>query len=252
MANHPYVTAWRSRECLCLVLLLAAGFLPTAALSQADRPNQVPGFPVSLEAGSTIFLASMALADVSGDGIDDILIGTTDGKIHVYTGTGGTPAKLWSFDTGAVGINSRASVADVDADGFPEVVVGTANLGAPVSHGGLYVINHLGQLQCQFLTRDVEPGPGGNGLRDHVLSTPALADLDGNDGGALEISFGAFDRFVRAIHHDCSLFWEVDVIDSIFSSAAIGDVNDDGQLDVVIGAAADSDQNLYAPGKPFH
>lgn len=239
-----------SRAHLMIGLLLAA--LPVASEAQfpsANPPYQA-GFPKTLN-GLQVEGSPVALGDLNKDGLPDIVVGARDGKVYAYTGFG---VKLWEYDTGNMGISGQAAIGDVDGDGFNEVVVGAAQVDDQNgADGGLYVISHTGQLQCAFQTADF-----GNGHRAGVYSSPALADLDRNDGGLLEILFGSWDHHIRAIHHDCQVLWDLSQIppppaladvyfDTVWSSPAIGDVNRDGQLDVVIGTDSRDNAPNFVP-----
>ncbi len=218
--------------CLTLscIFLLFTGvtFAPRAVAA----PDTQTGFPVFLDGDRTL-AGSVALGDVDGDGIDDIVVGSLDGVVHAYTGNG---AQLWRYPSGLMGVNSKPAIGDIDGDGDAEVVFGAADNTTPEdANGGLVVVNHLGQLVCQYVTNDSDS----TGFRDGVYASPAIANLDTSDD-ELEIAFGSWDRNVRVINHDCSLLWNEDVIDTTWSSPAIGDIDRDGQLDVVIGVASDS------------
>ena len=214
---------------LALVAVLAPG-------ASAGAQSNAPGFPITLS-GSGVGQSSIAIGDVDGDGLaDDIVVGGRDGVVYAYRGDG---SLIFTFDTGAAGIESRAAIGDVDADGFPEVVV-TAGSNIDPGPGRLVVLSHTGALQCDFIPLDLIP----DGVADGIIASAALADLDGNDGGRLEIVFGAWDAYVRAIHHDCTPLWQDFVLDTVYSSPAIGDLDGDGDLDVVTG----TDSHLF-PGE---
>ncbi|MCP3960104.1 MAG: hypothetical protein GY719_19840 [bacterium] len=219
---------------ISIVSLQVAAAGAALAGSPAANPDYQGFFPSQL-AGERVRSSSIALADVDGNGDADIVVGGSDGIVHVYDGDG---TELWTYDTGSMSIESKPAVADIDDDGSMEVVVTAGSNFTPDSDGGLYVLDHQGNLQCEFLPLD---SGDADLFLEGILSSPAVADLDGDDGGKLEIAFGAWDRFVRVIHHDCTLLWENFVIDTVWSSPAIGDIDRDGQLDVVIGVDSDDD-----------
>ncbi len=215
-----------SRAVRCAILVVVLTGTAVSAIDAATPSFQV-GFPVAVN-GERVQSSSVALGDLNNDGLPDIVVGGIDGKVHAYTSAG---VKLWDYDTGEMGVSGKAAIADVDGDGQPEVVIGAGSTSTPASHGGLYVISHNGVLQCSFQTGDFAH----DGWRDGVHSSPAVAELDFNDQGQLEIAFGAWDGYVRVINHDCSLVWETFVRDSVWSSPAIGDVDEDGFPEIVIG-----------------
>ena len=222
---------------LACLLLLA---VPTGALAQwqtVAMPDYQSGFPVALGA-SPVRLGSVTLADVDGDLVAEAVVAAVDGVVYAVNGSG---TILWSYDTGAMAIESKPAVADLDGDGTVEVVVTAGSTSTPSSHGGLYVLSHLGALECEYQTDD---DPDADTWREGVFSSPAVADLDAD--AQLEIAFGAWDRYVRVINADCSLLWETYVVDTVWSSPAIADLDGNDQLDVVIGADGDASGWLHA------
>jgi PGF-pre-PGF domain-containing protein len=63
----------------------------------------------------------LRIADIDGDGKNDVVVGASDGTVRTYTGSG---APIWQYNTGfqVLGIE----VADLDGDGVANVIAATA------------------------------------------------------------------------------------------------------------------------------
>jgi len=171
---------------------------------------------------------SVALGDLNRDGVDDIVIGGSDGKVHAYRGTG---AKLWEYDTGNASIEGKAAIGDINGDGWNEVVVGVGSTYTPDAPGGVWAFTHDGTPLWSYTSGDFND----DGVPDGVYSSPALADVDGNDNGKLEIIYGGYDAHIRVLNDEGTLLWEKFVRDSVWSSPAIGGIDHDGKLEIAIG-----------------
>lgn len=218
------------------------------ACPTSTNPSCAPGFPVEF-AGSGIpsdvgfvQFSSPAIArlGVVADAKLDIVVGTTTGYAVAYHGDG---SFLWARKTGTVPLQGKPAIADLDGDGNVEVVVGAGSPG--VVGGGVYVLRANGSIKCSFTALDGPPTGG-------VYSSPAVGHLDPGRPNEMQIVFGSFDQRVRAIRPDCSLWWVKagavdDVIDTVWTSPALYDVDGDGRLDVVIGI--DSGQGTLPNGR---
>ncbi len=133
-----------------------------------------PGWPRFVT--GTVQWSSVALADLDGDGILDVVAAGEDGAIQAWRGDGtavpGFPVRF----AADLSRGHSAVVADIDGDGHPEIVTGAAN--------GIVVLEHDGR------TKPGWPKPV------DVDRAPAAADLDGD--GDLEIVAYAENRSVYA------------------------------------------------------
>jgi len=240
------------RYALAWLVLVAASSLTCGAAQIACPTNTVPGcapgFPVEFSGPGVpsdigfVQFSSPAVArlGIVADAKQDIVVGTTSGHVVAYHGDG---SFLWAFKTGPVPVQGKPAIADIDGNGTLEIVVSAGDVA--VAGGGVYVLRANGTLKCAFTALD--PTYGGWG----VWGSPALGRLDPSQPTQLQIAFGSFDRHVRVLRPDCSLWWSKgvpeDVIDTIWSSPAVHDLDRDGVPDVVIGI--DSGQGVLPNGR---
>ncbi|MEO7326042.1 MAG: FG-GAP-like repeat-containing protein [Dokdonella sp.] len=207
------------------------------ACPPGTSPACLAGFPVEFSGGAIptdigyVRFSSPAVARLGlvADIGKDIVVGTTGGYVIAYHSDG---TFLWARKVASVEVPTKPAIADIDGDGVPEIVVGAAS--SSQNGGGVYVLRNNGTLKCSFTALDAVTGSG-NG----VYSSPALAHLDRARPLEMQIVFGSWDKHVRALNADCSLWWAKglsdDIVDTVWSSPAIYDMDNDGQLDVIIG-----------------
>lgn len=185
--------------------------------------SNVNGFPVATEGGG---VKTPTLADLDGDDALEIIITVRnwpDGLVAVYTGAGdifpGWPVRM-DYVPG-----SAAAVGDINGDEIPEIVA--------ESYYGLHAFTPDGALVDGF---PYYPGLG----RVFSYSTPVLADLD--DDGNREIICGdhSTENGSGAVHivdytGTSWVQWPKITVSWIYGSPAIGDINDDGLLDIAVG-----------------
>jgi hypothetical protein len=264
-----------------------------AAYLHRDQ-DMLNGFPRQLP-GHTDGESSPAFADLDGDNRNELIIGSSTGLVHAYrydpaSGAvselpgwpvrGDVPGFISShssapgYASGAVdhddggAIIAAVAVGDANHDGVPEVYA--ADLEGHVygwDPDGQRVFS--AQSNPAFSGKPLSPfvnvrqGPRARTQRG-FLGSPVLADLDGNDGGKLEVIAAGMDRHVYAWNDDGSpvsgfpvlavdhskvaavdsttnaITWNDDGADqlnqgAIVDTPAVGDISGDSRPEIIVG-----------------
>lgn len=119
-----------------------------------------------------------AVADLDGDGEEEILYASYDGRVHAFwldgTEHGGWPYPV--YDGGIYRFASEPVVADLDADGDAEVLFTSWAEKASTETGQLHVVDHLGNVLHEVALPAAFGSLGWNG----ALAAPTLDDIDGD------------------------------------------------------------------------
>ena len=189
-------------------------------------------------AGKIVVASTPAIADLDGDGWPEVVVGVgTDtntlghnGGVIVLTHDGrlvpGWPQMIGeaNADNYTDGVWSSPAIGDIDGDGKQEIVVGGFD-------HRVYVWRADGTLLLGWPRY----------VNDTVWSSPALADLDKD--GYLEIVIGSdcWEKqggYLHAYRYTGGELpgFPVLIDQAMFSSPAIGDLDGDGWLDIVVGS----------------
>ena len=156
-------------------------------------PQAASGAPLSEDYNLIQNIAANAVvADLDGDGQQEILLPSYDGKLHAWW-LDKTEHGAWPFVVPGSGFHfaSEPVVADLDNDGSPEVLFASWGENDNGESGKLYVLDAHGQ---QLFAVDL-PAPFG-GTWSGGLAAPTLADIDGD--GELEVIVNTVDAGVVA------------------------------------------------------
>lgn len=187
---------------------------------------------------ATEFHSAPAMTDLDGDGLPDLVVGTWRDKVKWFRNSGTRRAPVWTLaDSSLVtltrGSNAVPSLADLTGDGLVDLIIGEAS-------GELNFYRNVGTRDApkfelvsdQFLGIDV-------GRR----STPTLADMDGD--GKTDLLIGTETGGIELWRNAGGAGPITFVRDTTFtvptfdlSVPAVGDIDGDGDLDLMVGVGS--------------
>jgi subtilisin family serine protease len=224
-----------------------------------DDHTAYPNFPVSVGGAC---LGTPAIADLNNDGIHEILVATLNGNLNAINSA--TGQNISGFPVAMEGGSQNPiTVANLDSDTQPEIIVTTSTAGyiLAYNHDGTahFSKNVGGQIKTGAVVADVNNDgtkeiivigaagivnvltPTGANLPNTPINinqavecTPTVARFDGDNYAG--IIFGDTNGFLHSVRVDGneSANFPIDINGNIKVSAALSDIDQDGDFDIVI------------------
>ena len=217
-----------------------------------------------------------AFADLNGDGLIDLTVGSRDGKLYYFENVGSSTAPKWIekdeiFSGISVPGNSAPTFADLNGDGLFDLTVGSRD-------GKLYYYCNIGnqtnpkwKLDETMFPAWIEDvwdgrGPHYEGVWVGNYSKPSFADLEGNGKLYMFIGVGSGEIYVfKNVGTIDQPYWQkidafeksmdpkaemngipqkittgIDMLDEDcvagFAAPSFVDINNDGRIDLFIGS----------------
>ena len=190
--------------------------------------------------------AIMPIQDITGDGVDDVIVTSEDYKVRCFNGNSSREADvMWTTEISSGNVynqNSLATISDINNDGYRDVIIGTT--------GGDESIRALsGKTGIPLWRHDTHNYGTGGWLYQVDASTdfnndgiPDVLACAGDDGN------GTGPRRVYCLNGLTGLsIWETPTGGAVFSVIAVDDFTGDGKADAVAGAtsAAQTQSRVY-------
>jgi hypothetical protein len=209
---------------------------------------------------SDVVLTRPTFGDLDGDGDQDGVVGTGSGEFSYLENTGDDDAPNYVERTGADNpfndfnaplkkpIKIAPFLVDINGDSLLDVVVGNDN-------GTLNYYKNTGSASNPAFTQQTDSDNPFEAIAVQNLSTPALADIDGD--GDVDLVVGSNDNpleyyentgtatapnYVQRTGGD-NPFNDIDA--APYSAPALADIDGDGDFDLAIGSQVTSGNNTY-------
>ena len=245
------------------IIFIASNDSSSALYAIHDSGDNVTGFPVNF---SERIVACPSVGDLDNNMVLDIVVVTQNGNVHVVeaTGTYSTFMPLSTDDS----FSTPATVVDLDGDQDLEMIMSDDN-------GDLHALHHDGSSMNSFETNaEINGGVSvadmdGNGSMELIftgddehlhawdpildtepmgwpidLGSPGINEaitMDMDNDGDLEVICVSDFNIVHVYHHDGTSYENFPYVsqDSIYSTPAIGDLDNDGDFELIVGTLSD-------------
>jgi hypothetical protein len=231
LSISPAPARWRAAAALAVVVgALCAGTL-WAAPPARGATSITPTLEWSRtlpDAGAPVAQSSPIVAQLA-DG-PAVVVGDRSGTVYALDLATGTAAPGWPVSTGGVPVDATPSVAQLGGGGTDTVFVGSGTAAVP-DEGGYQAYNTTG-TQTWF-TQVINP-PSDSEPDQGVAASLTVAPLQGTTA-VVAGSLGQEEYALAAASGAPLAGWPFFTSDSVFATAAVGDLYGTGQDDIVDG-----------------
>lgn len=246
--SAPYATDWNNDGYVDLLIGEKVGNEGKVRLYLNDGKNRFVNYSyVQSNGGDLSVFASgcqgvvVAMQDLTGDGVADLVAGLSDGAVYYYTGcsdgTFGTATQL--MDASVAGSRAYPTFHDWNGDGVSDLVVGTGSGHVKVAMGVRNTSSGALSFSIPVSIAEIEV-PG--------RAAPAFADVNGD--GVSDMIVGAGDGSLSLYYGTDSGFskvssWKLADISWERSRVSLTDLNGDNTLDLIVGGSTGAVYVVY-------